>query len=93
MQRHRPPHIYSDNTWYMLTASIYGRAPLLAAPTARILVRDALQTLLPTYGMGLRAWAILDDHYHLLLKTCKAKALAPNLWSTSYSRDAPKARP
>lgn len=53
----------------MLTASIYGRAPLLAAPTARILVRDALQTLLPTYGMGLRAWAILDDHYHLLLKT------------------------
>lgn len=87
MRRHRPPHIYSDNTWYMLTASIYDKAPLLAPARARTLVRDTIQALIPSYGLVFNAWVILDDHYHLLLKTHDGRQL-PSFLNRLHGRTA-----
>lgn len=75
MITHRPPHLYRDNTWYMLTATTLDRAPLLAAERAKTLVRDRLRALAPEFGISLKAWVILDNHYHLLLKTSGGRQL------------------
>jgi len=39
------------------------------------LLRDQLKELIVEFGIVLRAWVILDDHYHLLLKTRVGKDL------------------
>ena len=64
-----PPHIYVDDTWYMITASTLNHAPFLKSDQAKVLVRDTFQNLLQIFGISLLAWVMLDDHYHLLLKT------------------------
>ena len=69
MPDHHPPHVYADETWYMITASTLNHAPFLSNDQAKELVRDKLQELVQIYEMSLRAWVILNNHYHLLLKT------------------------
>jgi putative transposase len=67
MRGHHPPHIYLDRTWYLLTAGTVDRAPLLASDAAKTIVRDALKTYIQRFQINLRAWVILDDHYHILI--------------------------
>ena len=69
MPSHHPPHIYVDQTWYMITASTLKHAPFLSSEAAKVLVRDKLLELVQIYEISLRAWVILNNHYHLLLKT------------------------
>ena len=76
MSDHHPPHFYLDDTWYILTAATYDHAPFLAGEEAKALVRDSLKNLVRSHNLSLRAWVILDNHYHLLLKTEHGKALA-----------------
>lgn len=73
--KHRPPHLYLDNMWYMLTGATYTHAPILASERAKVIVSDTLQDLLPGYTVVLRAWVILDDHYHLLLRLAQGQQL------------------
>ncbi len=67
--QHAPPHVYLDDTWYIITASTYQRAPYLVSDQAKILVRDKLKELIQAFKIRLKAWVILNNHYHLLLKT------------------------
>lgn len=76
MQDHHPPHLYLDDTWYIITASTLNHALFLASERAKALVRDKLRSLVVEFSIKLRAWVILNDHYHLLLKTCRGKDLA-----------------
>ena len=73
--RHHPPHIYLNDAWYMLTASTLNYKPCMASDQAKILVRDKLKELVTEFGMTLMAWVILNNHYHLLLKTKAGKDL------------------
>ncbi|TEU14815.1 MAG: hypothetical protein E3J21_14815 [Anaerolineales bacterium] len=73
MPDHHPPHIYLDNTWYIITSATLNHAPFLASEQAKTLVRDTLKTLVPRLNFALRAWVILNNHYHLLLKTRRGK--------------------
>lgn len=66
---HHPPHVFLSHTWYMCTGSIYGRCRLLHPSGYKEVVRDKLKALVTRYGMCLRAWAIMDNHYHLLIKS------------------------
>ena len=76
MPDHHPPHVYLDDTWYIISAATLGHAPFLASEQAKALVRDKLKGLVVTFGIHLRAWVILDNHYHLLLKTSRGKDLS-----------------
>ena len=76
MADHHPPHIYLDKTWYIITSSTLRHARHLATEAAKVLVRDALRGLVEEYGITLRAWVILDDHYHLLLNTDRGRDLS-----------------
>jgi putative transposase len=64
-----PPHIYEDHTCYFLTASVTGHRRLLDTDVRRSLLRDILKEAIQEYSIQLYAWAILADHYHLLLRT------------------------
>ncbi|MCG3141458.1 MAG: hypothetical protein HDKAJFGB_02743 [Anaerolineae bacterium] len=73
---HHPPHIYLDDTWYMLTGSVYRRERLLHPAGYKDLVRDQLKTLSQEFELQLAAWVILDNHYHVLLKSKVGTALS-----------------
>jgi putative transposase len=66
---HHPPHIYLDNTWYMITSAIYQKRPLLRPEGYKDLIHDQLKTLVVEFGLRLAAWVILDNHYHILVKS------------------------
>lgn len=72
---HHPPHIYLDDTWYIITASIYGRQRLLHPLGYKDLVRDQLKALVVEFKLQLAAWVILDNHYHVLIKSQVGNAL------------------
>ena len=42
---HHPPHIYLDDTWYIITSSVYGGRRLLQSVGHKDLVRDQLKAL------------------------------------------------
>jgi putative transposase len=75
MSDHHPPHIYLDDTWYFITASTLGQAHFLSSDAAKNLVCDNIEELIIEFGFTLLAWVILNDHYHLLLKTRLGKDL------------------
>jgi hypothetical protein len=54
MPDHHPPHIFLDNTWYIITAATLDHAPFLAADRAKVLVRDRLQELVLEFELTLR---------------------------------------
>lgn len=70
-----PPHIYTDNACYFLTARIARQQRILSTDTNRTLLRDVLKEAVSREGIRLYAWVILADHYHLLLKTGEAAPL------------------
>ena len=76
MPNHHPPHIYLDDTWYIISASTLNHAHFLASKRAKVLVRDKLKSLIVAFDIKLRAWVILNNHYHLLLKTNRGKDLS-----------------
>lgn len=73
---HHPPHIYLDETWYIITASTLNHQHFLREERAKVMLRDKLLDLGQSFQMFLYAWVILNNHYHLLLKTHKGEDLA-----------------
>lgn len=69
MTSHHPPHIYLDDSWYIVTASTVDHTRFLVGDAAKSLLRDKLKELVLEFKITLRAWVILDNHYHLLMKT------------------------
>lgn len=68
MKTYRPPHIYLDDQWYFLTASVLNHRPILRPRQHKLCLRDYLRNLVIEYDFRFKAWVILDDHYHLLLR-------------------------
>lgn len=66
---HHPPHIYLDDTWYIITSSVTGGRRLLSPNGHKDLVRDRLKALVVEFGLTLAAWVILDNHNHILVKS------------------------
>lgn len=62
---HAPAHRLVDGGTFIVTASTYGRQPLLSADH-RLLVRDELWHLADQIGWEVQAWAVLPTHYHFV---------------------------
>jgi putative transposase len=73
---HHPPHIFLDNTWYIITAATLNHTRFLASDRAKIWLRDKLKDLIQEFNIVLRAWVILNDHYHILIKMKRGKDLS-----------------
>lgn len=64
--RHRPPHLTQSDSWYHITASTLHKQRLFKGHERKTLLREVLQRKTEKFDVTLRAWVILDDHYHLL---------------------------
>jgi putative transposase len=70
---HHPPHIYLDDTWYLITSSVTGGRRLLSTDGHKELVRERLRALVVEFKVRLAAWVILDNHTHILVR-CRVGA-------------------
>lgn len=65
---HRPPHPITDRDYYLLTATCYEHRPHLQAEARRTQLLTLLFETFPQAGHTILAWALLPNHYHLLVK-------------------------
>jgi putative transposase len=66
---HNPPHWFQANTIYMLTASIYKSEHVIYSPERKIVWCDSLFEAAKLYGWQIIAWVVLDNHYHVMVKS------------------------
>ena len=66
---HNPPHLFVNNTFYMLTACIYERAHLMKSHQRKAEWRDAFQEAAKIYGWKVIAWVVLHNHYHAIVQS------------------------
>lgn len=83
----------------MITAITYNKLPYLRPNGYKDFVLAQLETLMNEFEMKLTAWVILDDHYHILIKTSTGAQLTDFIrrfhGRTSFeinSRDANRGR-
>ncbi len=73
---HHPPHIYLDDTWYMITGAVHENRRLLQPAGYKGLVRDQLKALAVEFKFTLGAWVVLDNHYHILARSHEGATLS-----------------
>ncbi len=73
--KHRPPHIKQKDNWYHITASTLNKQPFFKGRERKILLRETLQGKATKFDVTLRAWVILDNHYHLLCNFSEASIM------------------
>ncbi|NJN95280.1 MAG: hypothetical protein HC875_14820 [Anaerolineales bacterium] len=73
---HNPTHIFADDTLYFITAAIYQKRPLLQAPQLKQLLLERIRLCFDNHHWELHHWVILDNHYHLLGKSCVGQDLS-----------------
>lgn len=71
---HHPPHIYLDDTIYFISAHAHGDRLIFTNKRKKDLLSLILK-LLDRYNYKLFAYALLDNHYHLLVKVLMSKYL------------------
>ena len=76
MPIHHPPHIFIDHTYYFLTARTVRWQRIFYTDTRKALLLSSLKAAFHRRGYKLKAWVILDEHYHILFQTKKGKDLS-----------------
>lgn len=72
---HRPPHMLKTDSWYHVTASTCHKARLFEGYERKNLLCDILQSKTEKFSVTLRAWVLLDNHYHLLCRFAEANVM------------------
>jgi putative transposase len=65
--RHRPPHLEQGAGYYLLTAAIYEHCVLIDPDTRRDQFQDFLLAAFDGAEIESVAWAVLRNHYHILV--------------------------
>jgi len=73
---HSPPHPVREHDMYLLTAACYEHTHHMQDQTRHRQVLDALFEQFVSVGMEIRAWVVLPNHYHLLVKVAEFAALS-----------------
>jgi putative transposase len=64
---HAPPHYFTPNATYIITAATLHRKQLFNSGRKLDLLRDTTFELTKTYALILQAWAFFSNHYHLVI--------------------------
>jgi putative transposase len=64
---HAPPHYFTPNATYIVTAATLHRKPLFDSDAKLDLLRDTTFALAKSYALTLQAWAFFRNHYHLVI--------------------------
>lgn len=65
---HHPPHLILDDAWYMITANTHKNLPFLKMDKHKSLLHNLLINLCCEFSIDLKAWVIMDNHYHILME-------------------------
>ena len=71
-----PAHLFIDNTPYFITATIYQKRNLLQSNIIKDFLLATIQNSFNAKGWQLKAWVILDNHYHLMVVSAKGEDLS-----------------
>ena len=63
---HRPPHLYVDDAWYFITASVVNKERILSTHEHFNIWVRVFKGLIGEFNAKLAAWVILANHYHFL---------------------------
>ena len=74
--RHTPPHLYIDDEYYMITGGIYQKRYYLAQDDVKEIFIRIIQEFIDKYAWILIDWVILNNHYHMFLKSRLGKDLS-----------------
>ena len=75
MHRHQPPHPIQDASHYLLTAACYEHQHHIHTTERRQMLLNLLFEQFVQQGMEIHAWAVLTNHYHLLVHVTEFEAL------------------
>jgi putative transposase len=64
---YHPPHHYADSLFYFITARTFDRRRVWRSDVAKRIFLAELRSAVLDYGVPLYAWAILREHYHVLV--------------------------
>ena len=64
---HAPPHYFTPNGIYIITAATLHRRRLFDSKAKLNLFRDTTLELTKNYQLILQAWAFFPNHYHLVV--------------------------
>ena len=64
---HAPPHYFTPNGTYVITAATLHRKPLFDSGAKLDLLRGTTFELARNYALTLQAWAFFPNHYHLVI--------------------------
>ena len=87
--RHEPPHPIRDRIYYLLTAACYEHRPTMKAQGRRMAMLEALHEQARHYGVTLRAWVILPNHYHLLAEVTDFDAIGEFFSTCAWTHISP----
>jgi putative transposase len=76
---HAPIHRFGEAGTYFITAGTLHKQPFFRAPDALNALRDSLFTYAARFNCWLQAWALLSNHYHLVISCDKAEDIASML--------------
>ncbi len=63
---HSPPNLFRPGVVYMMTGAIYKKYRLMQLPARKAELRDAFLKASELYRWQVIAWAVLDNHFHIL---------------------------
>ncbi len=73
---HNPPHIFLDNQIYVVTSCTYKKIPYFNTNEKKSLLYQQIVNAFNTIIAKLFAWAILDNHYHILFELKRGTELS-----------------
>jgi putative transposase len=65
---HRPVHIYKGETYYFVSSSTFNKQPIINSDGKKQYLKELLADKARIFSVGIKAWVIMDNHYHLLFK-------------------------
>lgn len=65
---HSPLHRFGQETTFFITGATYRKEELFREPAALNLLRDILMSNAKEHACWLQAWALLSNHYHLVVR-------------------------
>jgi REP element-mobilizing transposase RayT len=74
---YHPPHCYLDNHFYFITARTFDRRQVWYSEAAKHVFLVELQSAIQDHGIPLYTWAILHEHYHMLIYIEQSTQLVP----------------
>lgn len=85
----RPPHIFLDNTYYFITVRTVDKICYFDDLFKKNILVNIFQNAEKRFNYTFQAWVILDNHYHIMVKTKIGKDLSRfmGMINTNSSRE------